>query len=92
MNGASVGASSGSGRGDAFLGRLGVLGVALDADEAAAETLGDRAGGAGAAERVEHQIVGPRARQDDAREQRLRLLGRMQLLAVAALQALLAGA
>ena len=71
------------GRGDALFRGLGVFRFALDADETAAELLGDRAGGAGAAERVEHQIVGPRARQDDARQQRFRLLGRVQLLAVA---------
>src|SRR5262249_12893920 len=65
---------------------------ALDADEAAAEALGYRAGRAGAAERVEHQVVGPRGRENHAREQRLGLLGRMQLLAVAVLEPLLAGA
>ena len=79
-------------RGDALLGGLGVGRIALDADVAAAEVRGDRAGGAGAVERVEHQVVGPRTRQDDAGEQRLGLLRRMQLLAVAALEPLLAGA
>ena len=52
----------------------------------------DRAGRAGAAERVEHEIVGTRRRQDHARQQCFRLLRRMQLLAVAALEPLLAGA
>ena len=48
-------------RGDALLGGLGIGRIALDADEAAAEVLGDRAGGAGAVERIEHEVVGPRA-------------------------------
>ncbi len=78
--------------GDALFRGLGVFRFALDADEAAAEALGHRAGGAGAVERVEHQIVRPRRRQDHARQQRFRLLGRMQLLAVGAFQPLLAGA
>ena len=58
----------------------------------AAQALRHRAGGAGSAERVEHDVAGPRRGEDDAREQRLRLLGRMELLAVAALEPLLAGA
>ena len=57
-----------------------------------AEAARHGARGAGAAERIEHEVVGPRRRQDHARQQRLRLLRRMQLLAVAAFQPLLAGA
>src|SRR5207302_1875371 len=77
---------------DALLCSLGVFRLALDADETAAEMLGDGAGGAGAAERIEHEIVDTRTRQDHAREQRLRLLRRMQLLAVAAFETFFAGA
>ena len=80
------------GRRNAFVRCLGVFGIVLATDEAPAQPLGDRAGGAGAAERIEHQIVGTRAGEDYAREQRFRLLRRMQLLAVAAFQAFLAGA
>ena len=78
--------------GDALFRRSSVFRFALDADEAAAQPLGHRAGGAGAVERVEHQIVRPRRRQNDARQQRFRLLRRMQLLAVGAFQPFLAGA
>ena len=52
----------------------------------------DRAGRAGAAERVEHEVVGPRGCENHPRQQRLGLLRRMQLPAVAALEAFLAGA
>ena len=45
-------------RGDARPRRVGIGRVALDADEAAAEPLGDRAGGAGAEEGVEHDVAG----------------------------------
>src|SRR6185312_7954855 len=76
----------------ALLRRRGVFRVALDADETARQALAYRAGGAGAAERVEHEVIEPRGRQQHAREQRFRLLRRVQLLAVAALEALLAGA
>src|ERR1700716_2131565 len=79
-------------RGDARLRGLGVAGIALDAEEGPAQTLRRRPGGAGAAERVEHQIVRPRGRQDHAGEQRLGFLGRVQLLLVLALEALLTGA
>ena len=75
-----------------FCASLAYLRLALEADEAAAEMLGDGAGRAGAGEGIEHEIVDARGRQDDAREQRLRLLRRMQFLAVAALEAFLAGA
>ena len=53
-------ASGGSGvdRGDALRRGLGIDRVALDADEVAAERLGDRAGRAGAEERVEHHVAG----------------------------------
>ena len=50
-----------------------------------------RSGGAGAAERVEHEVVGTRRRQDHTRQQGLRLLRRVQLAPVAALEPLLAG-
>ena len=92
MNGASVVAGSGSTAAMRCSAARGIVALALDADEAAAEALRHRAGGAGAAERVEHEVVRPRGRQDDAREQRLRLLRRVQLLAVAVLEPLLAGA
>ncbi len=89
-------ASAGSGIGSIAAMRCmcgrGIFGLALDADETAAQAVGDGAGRAGAAERVEHQVVGPRRREDDARQQRLGLLRRMQLLAVAAFESFLAGA
>ena len=80
------------GGGDALLGGGGIFGVALDADEAPAQPVRDGPGRAGAAERVEHKVVGARCREDHARQQRFRLLRRMQLLAVAPFQPLLAGA
>ena len=43
--------------GDALARDGGVVGVALDADEVAAEPLRDRAGRAGAEERVEHDVA-----------------------------------
>src|ERR1700693_3644561 len=66
--------------------------VALDADEMPAEALGGGARRAGAEERVEYHVAGLRARDDDAREQRLGFLSRVQLLAGSVLEALLAGA
>ena len=65
--GASAGASSGFDRGDALFRGFGITRVALAADESAAELLGHRAGGAGAAERVEHQVVEPRADDSSTR-------------------------
>ena len=79
-------------RGDAPLGRRRIVRLALDAEEAPAQAARDRAGRAGAAERVEHEIVGARGRENDAGQQRFGLLRRMQLLAVAVLEPLLAGA
>src|SRR4051812_5940906 len=55
-------------RGDALLGGLGITGFALEADEAAAEMFRHRAGGAGAAKRIEYQVVDPRTGKDHARE------------------------
>ena len=59
----------------------GVSRIALDADEGAAEPARDRAGRAGAEERIEHEIAGVRGREQHAREQRLGLLRRMGLAA-----------
>ena len=70
----------------------GVIGVALDADEAPAEPLGHRAGGAGAEERVEHEVARLGRGQQHAMQQRLGLLRRMRLAAVVALQPLGAAA
>ena len=78
--------------GDPRAGGLRVDRLALDADEAAAEALGHGAGGAGAEERVEHHVAGIGRRQQGAGEQRLGLLGRMDLAAVGVLQPLVAGA
>jgi hypothetical protein len=58
----------------------------------AAEPPRHRSGGAAATERVEHKIVGAGGGQKNTRKQRFGLLRRMQLLAVAALEPLLAGA
>ena len=69
-----------------------VFGRSLDADETPAQPMRDGAGRAGAAERVEHQIVRPRRGEDDAGQQRLGFLRRMQLLAIAAFEPFLAGA
>ena len=52
----------------------------------------DRSGGAGAAERVEHEIVGPGRGENHAGEQRFGFLRRVQLLAVVILEPFLAGA
>ena len=56
-----------------------VVVLALDADEVAAEALGDGAGGAGAEERIEDDVAGLRRGEQDAMEQRLGLLGRVDL-------------
>ena len=79
-------------RGDARLGRGDVALLALDADEVAAEPLGDGAGGAGAEEGIEHDVAGLGVGEQDAVEQRLRLLGRVGLVALLVLQPLVAGA
>src|SRR5581483_7389799 len=47
-------------RSDAFARGLGISGIALDADKAAAELSRHRAGGAGAREGIEYEIVRPR--------------------------------
>ena len=75
-------------RGDALARQRGVGRVALDADKAPAEPLRHRAGGAGAEERIEHHVARPGRRQQHAVQQRLGLLRRMRLLAVAAFQPL----
>src|SRR5215468_2256523 len=80
------------GRIDALSRRSGIVGVPLDADKAAAQAVGDGACRAAAAKRIEHQIVRARGGKYDARQERFRFLGRMQLLAVAAFEPLLAGA
>jgi hypothetical protein len=66
---------------------LRIVGIALDADVAPAEALGDDAGRAGAEERVEHDVAGRRRRQDDPVQQRFGLLGRMHLGAGLVLEA-----
>ena len=78
--------------GDAGFGRRGIGLVALEADVAAAEAFCHGAGGAGAVERIDHEVAGLRRRQQHARQQAFGLLGRMNLLAVGALEAFLAGA
>ncbi|MNQ96361.1 hypothetical protein D3C85_1119620 [compost metagenome] len=77
---------------DAFLGHLGVAFVAFDADEAAAQALGGGARGAGAEEGVQDDVADAAGRQDDPVQQGLGLLGRVGLVAVLVLQALIAGA
>ncbi len=62
--------------------------LALDADEMAAEPLGHRAGRAGAEERIEHDVARLGRGQHDARQQRFRLLRRVQLVAIVVLQPL----
>src|SRR5579883_2545988 len=76
--------------GDAALGRLPVGLVALDADEAPAKAFCHGAGRARAAERVEHKVAGARRGQNHAGKQRFRLLCRVKLLVVVALEALFA--
>ena len=66
--------------------------VALDADEAAAQPLGDRRRGAGAEEGIQHHLSRLGAGQDHAVQQRLGLLGRVQLVAVRVAQTLMPGA
>ena len=65
---------------------------ALDADEVAAEPLGDGAGGAGSEEGIEDDIARARGGEDDAVQQRLGLLGGVDLGAGRILQPLAAGA
>ncbi len=57
-------------------GGLGVLGLALDADEVAAERAGHGPGRAGAEEGIEDHVAGIGRRQDHARQQRFGFLGR----------------
>ena len=63
---------------DALRGGVDIDLLALDADEMAAEPLGHRAGRARSEERVEHHVAGLGRGQHDARQQRFRLLRRMQ--------------
>ena len=58
----------------------------------AAKPPGDGAGRARSEERVEHHVAGLGRSQHDARQQRFRLLRRMQLVAIVVLQPLAAGA
>ena len=78
--------------GDARFRRSRVGPIAFEADIAAAETFGDGAGGAGAVERIDHEIAGLRRRQQHARQQAFGFLGRVNLFAVGALEAFVAGA
>ena len=64
----------------------------FDADEAAAQHLGDGPGGAGAEERVQHDIAGMGGGNKDAVQQGLGLLRGMGLVAVFILDALAPGA
>ena len=73
---------------DALVGDLDIAVLALAADPVTAKALGNRAGGAGAEERVEHHVALVGRGQHDAIEQRFRLLRRVGLGAVA-LEALL---
>ena len=68
-----------------------VGGLALDAEPAPAEPLGDGAGGAGAEERIEDHVARVGRGEDHPVQQRLRLLRRMRPPALA-LQPLAAGA
>ena len=76
-------ATASSGKGSTASIRLprgrGIARIALDADERAAEAPGGGPGGAGAEERIEHQIAGVGGGQQHPRQQRLGLLGRMGL-------------
>src|SRR6185369_16071809 len=67
---------------------LDVGGLPFDADEVTSEALGNSAGRAGAEERIEDHILRFRRRQKNAVEQRLGLLCRVRLGAVAVLEAL----
>ncbi len=71
--------------GDAPSCRFGIDGIALDADEAPPEALGHRRRRAAAEEGIQHHLPRQGAREDDAVQQRFRLLCRVQLLAVPAL-------
>lgn len=77
--------------GDALVGYPDIGFFAFDADEVALELSGDRASGAGAEEGIEDDIAGIAGCQDDAIEQRLRLLRRVSFFAID-LDALRAGA
>ena len=78
--------------GDALARDGGIVGIAFEADEAAAEAARHRAGRAGAEERIEDRVAGIGRGHDAAEQQRFGLLRRVRLLAVVALQALAAGA
>ena len=82
----------GLGRVDSAPRRFGVSGIALDADERAAQTPGRDAGGPGAEKRIEHQIAGVGRGHQHPREQRLGLLRRMSLSPRLVLQSLRPGA
>ena len=60
--------------------------IALDADERAMQAPGDRAGGARAEKRIEHEIAGVGGGEQHARQQRFGLLRRMGLAARRVLQ------
>ena len=75
------------------LARLGSIArIAFDADEGAAKSARDRAGGAGAEKGIEHEIARVRRGKQNPRQERLRLLRRMDLSPLAVLQPLRAGA
>ena len=80
--------SSGSVECDPLARDLDIGRFALDPDPAPAEPPRDRAGRAGAEERVEHDVAGLGAGEQDPVEQRLGLLRRMRLRAVLALHPL----
>ena len=67
-------------------GGFGIIGLGLNADKMPPQLFGHRAGCAGAEKRVEHNVTGLRAGQQNAMQQALRLLRRMQFRAVLALQ------
>ncbi len=78
--------------GDALAGEAGIAGIALQPDEMAAESSGDRTGRAGTEEGIEHDVARPGRGDHHAVEQGFGLLRRMRLLPVGAFQALMAGA
>ena len=66
--------------GYAFAGGGGIIGIGLNADKMPTQTLRHRAGCAGTEKRVQHHITGITGGQQDAVQQRFRLLRRVQLV------------
>ena len=77
---------------DARLRGVGIGVIALDAEVIAAQALGDRASGAAAKKRIEHEVAGVRGREHHPRQKGFRLLRRMGFSPLRVLEAFAARA